>query len=111
MSIKSGQMTGLKALAATTDEVISNPAAGTSQEFYNLVVQDTAGAGATVELFLSDDATSAAGERIDRIVLGTDETRAFLPVGVPAGKYLIAKSGVAGVALHGEYILRDGADA
>lgn len=111
MSIKSGQMTGLVALTAATDQVIANPAALTSQEFYNLVVQDTAGAGDTVELFLSDDATSAAGERIDRVVLGASETKAFLPVGVPAGKFLIVKAGVTGTTIHGEYIYRDGADA
>lgn len=110
MSIKSGQMTGLIALTAATDLTIANPDPKTTEEYYNLVVQDSAGTGATVELFLSDDSTSAAGERIDRVVLAANETKSFLPVGVPASKFLIAKADAAGVTLHGEYIYRDGAD-
>lgn len=110
MSLKSGQTTGLIALAAATDAVISNPASGKSHEFYNLIAHDTGAAGDTVELFLSDDATSASGERIDKVILGAGETKRFMPVVVAAGKYLIAKAATATITVHGEYIYRDGAD-
>ncbi len=110
MSLKSGQTTGLIALAAGVDKVISNPASGKTHEFYNLVAHDTAAAGDTVELFLSDTSASAAGNRIDSVVLGAGETKRFLPVGVPTGKYLIAKATTADITIHGEYIYRDGAD-
>lgn len=104
-------MTGLLALTASTDYTVSNPPSGATHEFYNLIAHDTAGAGANVDLFLSNDAASAAGERIDRVQLGANETKSFQPIGVPAGKYLIAKSSASGTTVHGEYIYRDGADA
>jgi hypothetical protein len=103
-------MTGLITLAAASDNVVIGALVGASAEFYNLVVSDTAGTGVTVDLFLSDDATSAAGERIDQVVLGANETKSFLPVGVQAGKYLLAKPTVVGAVMHGEYIYRNGSE-
>jgi hypothetical protein len=102
-------MTGLIALAAA-DNTVYQAAAGTSAEFYNLVIAETAGATATVDLYLSADATSAAGERIERISLGANETKVFQPVGVKASQYLLAKPSTAAITLHGEYIYRDGSD-
>jgi hypothetical protein len=111
MSIKSGQMTGRLALTSATDNTVSNPGAGITHEFYNIVVSDSAGTGMTVDLYLSADATSATAERIERVTLGANETKSFFPVGVLPSQYLIAKPSAAGAILHGEYIYRDGADA
>lgn len=111
MSIKSGQMTGRLALTSAADNTVSNPGAGATHEFYNLVVSDSAGTGMTVDLYLSSDATSAAGERVESVTLGANETKVFMPVGVLPSQYLIAKPSAAGAILHGEYIYRDGADA
>lgn len=111
MSIKSGQVTGLLALSSGADTTVANPGSSETYEFYNLVAHETSGSGGgDVELFLSDDAASAAGERIDKVTLAAGETAVMQSVGVPAGKYLIAKAGAADITLHGEYILRNGAD-
>lgn len=111
MSIKSGQMTGLLPLTNGLDNLIRQTGSGDTSEFYNLVVSETLGAAVTVDLFLSDDATSAPGERIEQVILSANETKAFQPVGVSKAKYLLAKPTTGGAVMHGEYIYRDGSDA
>lgn len=55
--------------------------------------------GDTVELFKSPDATSASGERIDRIVMAGDDTQPglFTPFNLEAGLFLIATSTTGGL--------------
>ena len=97
-------------LAATTDTTVTNSGASETREVYSLAIHDQAGTGGTVDLYLSDDAASAAGERIEQLVLGADETKSFKPVFVGSDKYLIIRSSVADIAFHGAYTLRNGGD-
>lgn len=110
MGIKSGQMTGRIALSAA-DNTVSHPGGGETHEFYSLTIHDSAGTGMSVEIFLSSDATSAAGERIETLTLGVNETKSYaVPIGVKQSQYLIAKPSAVGCTLHGEYTYRDGSD-
>ena len=111
MAIKSGKPIDRIDLTASTDATVRNPATGETDEVYQLNAHATTGTGGNVDLFLSDDATSAAGERIDRITLSGNDTDTFKPVVVNSTKYLIAQSDFAGCTLNGAFTQRTGSDA
>ena len=111
MAIKSGQVIDRVTLSATTDATVTNSTATESREVYSLVIHEYGGVGGNVDLYLSADATSAAGERIERIVIGANETKLFNVVGVAASQYLVIQSSVGSVNYHGLYTLRNGDDA
>ena len=57
-------------------------------------MHEQTGAQETIELFVSTDSSSAAGERIDKIVFAADETinpTSLAGLTIPSGSYLIAK--------------------
>jgi hypothetical protein len=110
MAVKSGKPIEETRLSATTDSTVVSTGASETKEVYSLAVHDEGGAGATVDLYLSDNATSASGDRIERIVLAGDETKEFKPVAVGASKYLVIQSTVVDVIYHGAYTLRNGGD-
>jgi hypothetical protein len=84
-------------LVLITDTTLLNPTTGrASITFANL--HEQTGAQETVELFVSTDSSSAAGERIDKIVLAANETVSPISLAglsIPSGSFLIAK-GTAG---------------
>lgn len=110
MSIKSNRPIARTTMAAATDTTVVNP--GTSHRFMvnNLYCHDSDGGGATVNLYLSADAASAAGERIQQLVLAANETKQFNPVAVAAGLYLIMQTAADNVNFHGSYTDYDGGD-
>ena len=113
MPIKSGQGTGVVAILASDTTLINNSAAGAgSKEVYFSYLHNTndVGADITVELFLSDDATSAAAERIDYKTVTNQDTPPLSKIVVPEGDYLIGKASATGVNWHGASTLRTGAD-
>jgi len=92
MAVKSNLSSGLIAVGNTDTTVLEN--AGTGRwVVYSINLHDYGATGEDVELFVSADATSAAGERIDIITIGADETKPgiFTPVALDIGQFLIAK--------------------
>jgi hypothetical protein len=113
VSIKSGQIIGPIAIAAT-DTVLAGPvAAGAKYEFYNLALHNTGAVTTTnIEIFVSADGTSSAGERVRYAgSVGANATVPLDPIGVPAGYYLIAKGSATGINFDGLYTIRDGEQA
>jgi len=110
MAIKSGQPIDRVEMTATTDSTVVSCGASETKEVYSLIFHDHGGAGATVELFLSSDATSAAAERIDNIVIGANETKLANSISVAQSQYLIAKPSAGSINYHGAYTLRNGGD-
>jgi len=102
-----GGASGLVAIAAA-DTTIANPSTGTTFEIYQLYVHDRGGAGGTLEVFLSSDATSAAAERVRYISVGVNETKTIEGLTIPAGYYLIGKAAATGLNVTGKYTYRDG---
>lgn len=109
MAIKSGQTINKTTMSASADNTVVSCSASETKEVYSLIFHDQLGGGATVELFLSSDAASAAGERVDNIVLGANETKASKLIGVGQSQFLIAKP-TAAINYHGAHTLRNGAD-
>ncbi len=110
MSIKGNNSSGLVAIPSGDVTILQNITT-TRWAVTAIHVHDQLGVGDTVELFVSADATSAAGERIDKLVLGVDETKdaAFVPVVLQAGEFLLG-NGLAGGQLVVEaiYTIYDG---
>ena len=79
-------------LILATDTTLLNPTTGRAAVTFASLHEQT-GAAETVELFISPDATSTAGERIDEVVFAADDT--FQPVSmlltVAQDEFLIAK--------------------
>lgn len=91
MPIKSGNSSS--AVVLITDTTLLNPTTGRAI-VTSLVLSQTTGAGETVDLFLSSDASSATAERIERVVLAANETidpASMVNFAIPDGYYLIAK--------------------
>ena len=111
MTIKAAPIT-LTTLAATTDVTVTSTSSSENKEVYSLIIHDNGGAGGqVVDLYISDDAVSAAAERVERITLAAAESKAFKPVALAKSKFLVIQSSAASVGFHGAYILRDGSDA
>ena len=91
MSIKSNNSANV--LILVTDTTLLNPTAGRASITFASLHEQT-GVQETLELFVSTDATSAAGERIDKLVFAGDETinpTSLAGLTIPSGSYLIAK--------------------
>jgi len=102
-----GGTAGLVAIL-TTDTEIAHPTTGNTFEIYQLYVHDRGGAGGTLEVFLSADATSAAAERVRYVSVGVNETKTIEGLTVPSGYYLIGKAAATGLNVTGKYTYRDG---
>jgi len=99
MPIKSGNTSTV--LVLSTDTTLLNPTTGRAV-ITSAVLHEQTGAAETVELFISANSASAAGERIDRIVLAANETNMPLALGglaVPSGYYLIGKATTGSLAM------------
>lgn len=110
MALKSDNSSGLISVANADTTILNNTTEG-RWVVKQISLHDYNSGGDTVELFLSSDATSAAGERIDRIVLGANETKPglFVPFNIPAGSYLIAKATTGSrINVEAIYTSRDG---
>lgn len=103
MAVKSGKPIEETSLTASTPAAVAVSASNESKEIYSLIFHDSAGAGATVDLTLGS-------ERIEQVVLGSNETKEVRPVVVGSGKTLTAESTATGVVFHGAYTLRNGGD-
>ncbi len=79
-------------LILISDTTLLNPTTGRAAITFASLHEQT-GVGETINIFLSPDSTSAAGERIDQVVFAANET--FQPVSmlltVPKDNFLIAK--------------------
>lgn len=103
-----GGAAGVVAIAAT-DTTIANPGAGTTFDVYEFYAHDRSGTGTTLEIFVSSDAASAAGERVRYVSIGANETKTLEGLTVPAGYFLIGKAGAADrINITGKYTYRDG---
>ncbi len=91
MTIQSN-VTANGVLVLVTDTTLLNPTTGRAAITFASMHEQTGGAE-TVELFLSADATSAAGERIDEVGFAANETKqpVSMLLTVPDGQFLIAK--------------------
>ena len=80
-------------LILVTDTTLLHPTAGRAFVSVASLHEQTA-AVETLELFISTDATSAAGERIDLLTFAASETKSpgSLIRGIPSGYYLIGKA-------------------
>lgn len=91
MSIKSNNPANV--LILITDTTLLNPTTGRASITFASLHEQT-GAAETVELFVSADETSAAGERIETVVLAANETKSPISLAgltIPSGNYLIGK--------------------
>ena len=102
MSIKGNNSSGLITVPSADITVLNNNT-GTRWSVSSVNLHEFGGTGDTVELFKSADASSAAGERIDEIVLLADETKPslFAPFNLGPGEFLLAK-GLAGALVNVE---------
>lgn len=95
MTIKSGNSANVLILVG--DTTLLNPTTGRAM-ITAAVLHEQTGASETLELFVSTDASSAAGERIDKLVFAANETQAPISLAglsIPSGSFLIGK-GTAG---------------
>jgi hypothetical protein len=91
MAIKSGN--SAEALVLITDTTLLSPTTGRGV-ITSLILSEQTGAGETIELFISTNASSVAAERIETITLSANESTEPLSMpdrGIPDGSYLIAK--------------------
>lgn len=93
MSIRRNNSSGVISVAITDTTILQNTSQG-RWTVSNLKAHDYGNTGDTVEIFISDDASSAAGERVDLIVLAPNETKQslFAPFNVESGMFLIANA-------------------
>lgn len=92
MGVKASQTVDV--LVLSTDTTLLNPTDGRAFITNCTMHEQTANAD-TVEIFSSTDATSAAGERIDKLVFASEETKyqnALNSKGVASGSYIIGKA-------------------
>jgi hypothetical protein len=109
MSIKSIPL--MIAAIGSGDTTIATTDAATTKEFYTLTIHNTSASTAiTVELFISADGTSAAGERIAYFSLDGKQS-AKSTISLPASYYFLAKASNTGLNISGMYIQRTGTDA
>ena len=91
MAIK-GNQTANSVLVLSTDTTLLHPTTGRAAITFASLHEQT-GAQETVEFFISPDATSAAGERLEKVVFAANETiqPIALLLTIPDDSYLIAK--------------------
>lgn len=93
MAITTGNATNGIAIAAT-DTTILTAATATRVSITFASFHEQTGVAETVELFVSTDSSSAAGERLDKLIFAANET--IQPVSaliaLPAGSFLIGKA-------------------
>ena len=93
MGIKSGNSND--ELVLSTDTVLLHPTTGRAV-ITSAILSEQTGAQETIELFVSSDASSAAAERIEKLILTADETIDPISLpdrSIPDGSYLLAKGG------------------
>lgn len=111
MAIKTGEQILQQAMAAATDVTLSEAASSTREVITSLVAHSTQSAVGDIEIFISDDATSAAAERIREITMAADETQIIdTPIPLAAGKFLIAKADNANMTIDGTKTVYSGGD-
>ncbi len=94
MTIKVGNAANGLEIAATDTTLLSSDALE-RKVISSATLHEQTGAAETVELFLSADATSAAGERIDILKFSPDETKnpvSLFNRAIPASTFLVAKA-------------------
>lgn len=92
MAIKSGNT--VEVLITSSDTTIINPTTGRIVISSGLLTEQT-GNAETLELFISTDASSAAGERLEKLVFAADEPLDPISLpdrGIPSGSFLIGKA-------------------
>jgi len=95
MTIKGGNTANV--LILITDTTLLHPTTGRAVITFASLHEQT-GVEETLELFVSTDASSAAGERIQQLIFPANETQSptsLAGLSIPSGSYLIAK-GTAG---------------
>ena len=80
-------------LILSTDTVLLNPVTGRANVTFASLHEQT-GNSETLELFISPDATSVSGERLEKIIFAADETiqPISMLITIPDGQYLLAKA-------------------
>ena len=81
-------------LVLITDTTLVTAAADTRRVITFASLHEQTGAAETVELFVSTDSSSAAGERLDKLVFAANETiqpASLFGLSIPAGSYIIGK--------------------
>lgn len=93
MSVKGNNSSGLIAVPAGDVTVLQNTTT-TRWAVESVNLHAISAVGDTVDLFKSANATSAAAERIDRLVLAGDDTPSslFTPFNLAPGEFLIANA-------------------
>jgi len=92
MPIKSNNAAN-SVLVLITDTTLLHPTTGRATITFASLHEQT-GADETVELFISTDSSSAAGERLDKFIMAADETvspTSLAGLTIASGSYLIAK--------------------
>lgn|SRR5688572_19155158 len=110
MSIKSNRPINRATITAATDTTVVNPGASSRYMVNSLIVHDSGGAGGDVDLYLSADGATAAGERIQRLTLAANETKSYNPVAVGGGVFLLIRTAASNINYHGAYTAYDGGD-
>jgi len=102
MSIKGNNSSGLITVPAGDITILNNNTT-TRWSISSINLHEFGATGDTIELFKSADAVSAAGERIDKIVLAADETKPslFAPFNLAPGQFLLA-NGLVGALVNVE---------
>lgn len=111
MSIKSGQIIPLIAVTDADATLLAASGAGITREVYRATLHNTTAGAITVELFLSADAASGAGERFRYYSVDANSQKSVEPFGIPAATNLLSNASAAGLYFEGLYTQRDGEDA
>ncbi len=93
MTISSAQSSNVA--VGSGDTTLLNPTSGRAMITLGSLHEQT-GNTETVDLYISSDATSAAGERIDSLSFAANETKvpsSLQGMAVPSGYYLIGNAG------------------
>jgi len=110
MSIKGNNTSGLIPATAADFTILQNST--TTRWAVTIInLHDQLGAGDTVELFVSADASSAAAERIDNVVVAPNATEPaeFTTVVLSSGQFLLGNAATGGqVVVEAIYTTYDG---
>lgn len=109
MPIYSGKTTGLKPVTDSDTTLLQVPVAE-SYEVYSGTLHNRSESTVVVELFLSDDASSDAAERVLYVSLDAGRSEPIRPIGMPASRYLIGKASASGVNFYATYTRRTGSE-
>ena len=110
MSIKGNNTSGLIPATAADFTILQNTTT-TRWAVTQIHLHEQVGTGDTVALFKSADAVSAAGERIDQVVLGANETKDSLATTtvLEAGEFLVGNAVTGALAsVEAIYTIYDG---